>query len=168
MSWWRKEKKLNLFGVSKKDTPDVFLTITNTKDESLEYVKKDILFKHIEHFRSWAQLRNLDWTEWDTQDTYLTDCIDIEEWSNYYIVPLYYTYPEIASMIRMFGNYIPLNCSFEFPQEKLYWLTSQNSEDLKKILENSDSLFLQLDEKDKDTLREIIKESEQDNEHKSR
>ena len=167
MKWSKKVKKLKIFGVAKKDAPENFLTIALKKEECVEYVKKYVLLEHLDHFLSWANLRNLDSHAIETQFAYLTDCIELDEWDKYIIVPLYYTYDEVVAIIRMFGNCTPLGCSFDKAMEKLYWLYSQDPEDLKKILDNI-NLFNQLDEQTKADIENILKESEQDNEYKSR
>lgn len=121
MSLFNQEnKKLNLFILTKKDTPDVFLCITLSKDEANEYAHALLKFAHRPHFQAWCALRDYDYTEESSWNEYFLTCINDAEKSQYIIRKVTYKLKDIVAIMRMFGGCSPIGCAFESEIEHDY------------------------------------------------
>ena len=81
--------------------------------DAYEYLNKLIQVEHFEHFKKWAELKNLDINTSSTWDLYSAQCIPEEEWDKFIISKISYTNKSISAMLRMFAKCVPLGCSYE-------------------------------------------------------
>ena len=71
-----------------------------------------------------------------------------QEKNVFVIKPLPYTKEGIASVLRMFGNCIPLGCAYELPIENTYWINKLKEAGIE--LDDVDGLFKSFDNSEDD------------------
>lgn len=119
----RKPKQITLFAVTQNyiDTdvavrPEdlVFYTLTSTRQEAEEYINKRLYIENKQHFKSWCELRELDFLDVDSWFAYvdsggLTD----EKLIKYIITKVRYRVRDVATVFRMHNKSIPIGTSYE-------------------------------------------------------
>lgn len=113
----KKDKKLSLFVLTKKDNPDRFLSIGLSKNEMIEYAHTLLRFEHEPHFKSWCTLRGYDADQKASWDEYFKTCIDQYRKSEYFITNVLYRLEDVVAIMRMFGGCSPIGCTFETDTE---------------------------------------------------
>lgn len=126
-----KRNKIMLFGLSRKDKPKIYITFAATKADLYEYLKKFLILEHFDHYKAWCEIRKLDVNSSDAENEYNKNCIDKSEYADYLISKLTYRDIDIATILRMFGNCIPLNCTFEHPVESDYFISKMEETSIK-------------------------------------
>ena len=116
-----KNSKITVYGLAKVDTPNSYLTFVSKKQDLEEYVRRFILLEHFEHYRAWCNLKNYDLESPEIEKLYFKTCIESSELNNYIVKKLKYRLKDITGILRMFGNCLPLGCSFELPYEDIYF-----------------------------------------------
>ena len=147
-------KNLTFFAVMKKDDLDHRpITLVSSIADAREYVERLIQVDHFEHFKSWAELRELDLNSDEAWNTYADTCVDPKEWANYVIAKMHYKHSDVAAMLRIFAHAVPLGCSYE---------NSFELEKFKAQLEIKKSLIDAWDKAVKDkSLDKVIKEAKE-------
>ncbi len=122
MIWDRHNKKITFFVVQDKENknPSNFLTVTCTKEDAIEYAYTYLKIQHVEHFKLWCDLRELDYNSKEAWNLYSKKCLTTEDLKRYIIRKITYTFNELTAILRMFGNCPPLGCSFDTPTEYSY------------------------------------------------
>lgn len=113
----RKNKKINLFVLTKRSDPDRFLCVSVSEKDAIEYAHTALKFIHDTHFQAWCALRDYDYKTAHAWDEYFDTCITYEEKSEYLITNVTYKLKDIVAIMRMFGGCQPIGCSFETPVE---------------------------------------------------
>lgn len=131
----KKNKKVYLYAVVKKDNSKNFLTLTLSKDEAIEYIKNLLKILNFSHFNSWCLLKEVDVNDDKSWTEYLAVCAS-EQLEEYSIVKVSYLFKDIVAMIRMFGHCIPIGCSFDTAIEKLYLADQISSGTMAKIIDD--------------------------------
>lgn len=131
----KKNKKVYLYAVIKKDDSKNFLTLTLSKYEAIEYIKNLLKILNFSHFKSWCLLKEIDVNDDKSWTEYLAVCAS-EQLEEYSIVKVSYLFKDIVAMIRMFGHCIPIGCSFDTAMEKLYLADQISSGTMSKIIDD--------------------------------
>lgn len=116
-----KNSKITVYGLAKAETPNIYLTFVLRKQDLNEYLKKFILLEHFEHYRIWCTWNQHDICSKASEQLYFDTCIDPKELNTYIVKKLRYKLEDIVGILRMFGNCLPLECSFELPYEDAYF-----------------------------------------------
>lgn len=102
-----------------------FISVVNSLDEASVVIDKLLRLKYDDHFKKWAEFRNLKVDDVNSWYEYEETCIPIEDvQSSYAIIKTSYTMGELASIIRMFTCCVPLGLPFEGDMESAYYLAS--------------------------------------------
>lgn len=125
--------KLRLYALIHSASPNNFLTIVSSKNDAREYAQLYIKLKHIDHFISWSEARDLNPDDLEVWNQYFEKCISPEEKDEYRVVKIYYKKQNILAMLRMFCNCAPLGCSFDTKVE--YDYVKHKASQLKKLEE---------------------------------
>ena len=155
-----RKKKFVFYAVKNTDDMNQILTLTETKDQAMEFGYKYLRMKHFDHFKMWCELRNLDVTDIESWDSYFVTVLPYEEKAKYVIIKKIYTHDEMAAFMRMFLRCAPIGCDYENDQELLYFQQLMYSQEIASNLMKSDLA---------DRLKEMIDkelEKEQDNDGK--
>lgn len=117
----KKIKKIPLYVLISDDHPGIFLTFTNEKSEATEYAFNYLIYKNFSHFKSWCELRDINFEDPKSAEEYFSTVIDQEEKNKYKVLKIDYAINDMVSILRMFGGCIPLGCSFDRPAEIQYF-----------------------------------------------
>jgi hypothetical protein len=105
-------------------------SITNTKKQAEEYIARLLFMQHRNHFLAWCNNRNI-----IIKDSYYPEH---SLWKTYYnlvwpnekkiyaIQQVKYKSQDMASILRMFNNSIPVGCSFETEEEYKHYEVVNN------------------------------------------
>ena len=115
-----RNKRITFYVVQDELNPVNFLTLTCSKKDAIEFAYTYLKIQHIEHFKLWCDLRELDYNTEMAWELYSRKCITKEELKRYRIRKVSYTFNAVASMLRMFGRCNPIGCSFDTPTEYNY------------------------------------------------
>lgn len=126
-------KKLTFWVIGDSKTKR-FFTITLTREQSFEYLYRVLAFAHMDHFKSWCGLKNLDYKTMEAQRLYFNTSISDAEKDQFFVAKVFYTIKEIAGILRMFGGCNPLGCSFDTEAE--YAFLKDTLEFAQKTVEN--------------------------------
>ena len=121
MLFFKKKTKIQAYALVSKEVKNKFLTITKDPKEAEEYAMMLLRIKHYEHFKSWCDLRELDSKDFPNWLKYYTDCVPSTEKQCFQIVKIKYELSNILAILRMFGNCLPLGCSFDTELEYAYF-----------------------------------------------
>lgn len=113
-------RKLKFYAVADVKETSKFLTIVNTKKEAFEFGNKYLKLLHIDHFKRWCEVHNLNEHDDDSWHIYFLTVLTDEERQQLKIYKAVYKVREIASILRMFGGCNPLGCSFDTTSEYAY------------------------------------------------
>lgn len=120
MCIFKNKKLLKCFAVVRKNDNSKFLTVTETKEQCFEYANTLLKLENFEHYQLWCKCRNYNLDDKDVWNQYFTDCLTEEDKCKYNIVEIKFNKTNLIAMIRMFAGCIPLNCSFDLPEEYVH------------------------------------------------
>lgn len=126
--------KVKLWAVApKKKTIDESLcyiqAIVKNVKQANDYILNLLHMEHINHFEQWCELHDRDSNIKDTFYDYLDIMYpDYNPFSEYVIIPLYYTKDNLCILIRSLMGYIPVGANYETQEEVEIFLDRQKSE----------------------------------------
>lgn len=123
MGIFNRKRKVVAYAVISNNIKNKFLTITKDISSAHEYIMMLLKHQHKTHFEAWCQIRELDVGKSSSWLSYYDDCIDISEKEEFQIIKVKYELENIFAVLRMFGNCIPLGCSFDKEIEEIYFKT---------------------------------------------
>lgn len=129
----KKDKKISVYAIISSDNPRQILNIVRTRENALEFARALIKKHHKEHFESWCGLKNLDVKDEKAFDLYFDTVVDDKEKRKYKTTKIFYTIYDLLAIVRMFGGYESLGCSYESELEMLY------KETIDELVENIES-----------------------------
>lgn len=95
-----------------------FYTISDNELDCWEYLDKMLYYKNREHFNSWKEYHLNEFeNESDAWECYRNNTLEEEIVEKYMIHELFIPKQNLASIMRMFTECIPLDCSFIKPVE---------------------------------------------------
>lgn len=106
-------KKHTFYVLTNALYPDTILTITNKKEQCIEYYHKYLKYKHMHTFIEWCDMWRLDMDDFNSWLDYYTKRISSAETSQYKIDTVKYSSEELAGLFRLFSDCELLNCSYE-------------------------------------------------------
>lgn len=112
----RKEKPTIFYGLCPVTNPGKIITITTKEEECIEYVINLMVTLHGAHYNSWIECHDYK-DSYTTRLQYYQQIIGEEERNAYAVRTLSYGKAELAALLRMFMHCVPLNCSYDLPQE---------------------------------------------------
>lgn len=125
--------KHTFYALINSDYPDRFLTLTLKKEEASEYARKFLYFQHLEHYKNWCYVRQIDCDDFSWQEYYKT--ISIEEKNKYQIVKLKFHKKGIAALLRMLYCCVPIGTSID--QDIEYQYLFEKSRNInERVIEN--------------------------------
>lgn len=115
---FRKNKEITFYAIyDKREETGVFINVTETKTDALEFIHRRLRIEHDAHYSAWCKLRDYNVKDTKAWFEYYQNVIESDEKSNYIVKEIKYTPKSIASILRMFMTCTPLGCSFELPVE---------------------------------------------------
>ena len=109
-----------------------FLTITSKKEHCQEYIHRRLLIENKEHYLSWCSLREIDYKKEESWKLYIVSTDSIQ-FNKYIISKVKYTITDVATIFRMFNNYVPIGVSYEDPKEINNFFSKLPKEEIEKI-----------------------------------
>lgn len=122
--------KFFLVGTEKEIQNKSFSTLTYSYKEACEYVVRRSVFDNKEHFENWCSIHNLELSP-QTIIYYYNRILPIR--NKYIIQSIKYSKKQLASLLRIFANCIPIGCSFETTDEQFRIIEKYNEEILKQL-----------------------------------
>lgn len=129
----RATKRVTFFAAYNKNRPEAFLTIALKKNDAFDYIKRMLTFENFNHFQRWCEIDDHDIDDDKTIDLYFDTVITDAKKNDFAIAKISYAMSDIVAMMRMFGQCVPLGCSFETAVEEAYY---------EEVLEKSISQFM--------------------------
>lgn len=125
---------LNCYALTTKDNNKNFLTITQSRYEALEYANRLLQIEVFEHYSLWCKSRNYDPADMSIWYIYFNDCLNEEQKQRYKIIKIKVFKKDLIAIMRMFGNCVPLGCSFDTPAEYEYTKNKKEQQEKKNEL----------------------------------
>ena len=113
-------KKFIFYALSHNSNPDIFLTVCATKNQAIEYLDTTLKQRYWSHFQAWCILHDRAISDICSWQEYAVECIPTQEKADYTIFKIMYRKSDIAAILRMFGDCVPIGCSFDTQLENEY------------------------------------------------
>jgi hypothetical protein len=140
----KKPKTIELYVVTlnEEQTNDSFnfLTITSKKEHCQEYIHRRLLIENKEHYTSWCSLRGIDYKQEGTWESYIASTGSVK-FDKYIISKVKYDITSVATIFRMFNDYVPIGASYEDPQEVNNFFSKLTEDELKNITDSMKKEF---------------------------
>jgi len=118
------------YGIFPSHNSNKLLCVVSSLEEATEAIGRFTYYNNYDHFKSWCVQHVKDDTKIPSYTSelwneYLTSCLDPDDPKNIYsIAKMHLSAVEVASMMRMFYNCVPLDFSFAAPEEEPMYITS--------------------------------------------
>ena len=115
-------KKFKFYLVCEADNDESIVCVCSTVNEIGEFINSKILVDHFDHYKSWCELKNIDFNDITSKRTYLINYFNnsseetLDKY-NYIIKKINYDKNTVAAVLRILHGYVPLGCSYETPEE---------------------------------------------------
>lgn len=147
--FFKKKFKYTVYAVVDKNNPKKFLTVVLNEKQAYEFLTTFLQIMDADTFVAWCNTNNLNPREIDSWKQFAQTQYILDKLKNYEIKKLSYKKEEIASIIRMFCQCVPIGCSYDldaeynYLQQKMEIITDNNENwktllnDFKKELEDN-------------------------------
>lgn len=112
-----RDSKITLFTVLLRSDPRVSFTLTQTKNDAVEYINKKVRRDHWDHFSMWCEYHNHKVDSAEAWQEYKYTVLSKEDFIKYQIKKLKFPLSKILAIMRIYFEYLPLGCSFDDPME---------------------------------------------------
>lgn len=129
----KKRNRVTMYGVFNSDniqSPSNLLCIVANENEAYEYITRKTYLDNEAHYKMWCSVHNKD--ENTSFEEYITTVLALDENYKFFVVKLYYTKEELASIVRCMIGYELTNASFELDSEREFndVMNSQSQEEI--------------------------------------
>ena len=139
--FFKKKFKYSVYAVVDKSNPKKFLTVVVDEKQAYEFLTTFLQIMEADTFVAWCNTNNLEPKNIDNWKKFAQTEYILDKLKTYEIKKLSYKKEELASIIRMFCQCVPIGCSYDLQAEYNYLeqkLTSlsENTETWKSLLES--------------------------------